>query len=284
MKKLLMALLLATSSVSGLAQNSPEGNGASKDFKLRGPMGVIQLPRKPVKAPRAIRALLPHDAHVRLLQPLELNPKDTLVVYDRPNPADANAFIEIRYPAVLVLRENHIVGRFSLKPRTDEDADWIFLEAGEIHLSGNKAGVALAFRSLGDGSASLFLVISPEGEKYRIILRKITTEGRLRADQAANLEFWDAGDGGECIWCNHPYRILQYRWEGSYLTPVRKTNSCQKLSPDKITDNPIELLTEPLDIEYANAQQERKQHKGICDPRDPTRNKPPRSAVAPRSS
>lgn len=268
--KLLIAVLI----LAGPQCLSQEQEGASKDFKLRGPMGVIQLPGPAVKAPKAIRALLPRDAEVRLLQRLNLNPRDTLVVYDRPAPGEGGDLIEIRYPAVLVLRQNHVVGRFSLKARATDDADWVFLEAGEVPLSGEKFGIALAFRSVGDGAGSLFWVISPEQEKYRIVLRKLIDQGRLRADQDANLEFWDAGGDGECIWCPHRYKILAYKWDGAHFTQVRKTTTCRKLSPDVMTDKPVELVGKPLDIEYTEAQQGRKQQKGNCDPRDPTRIKP----------
>ena len=274
--KLLMVVLI----LAGPQCLSQEQEGASKDFKLRGPMGVIQLPGPAVKAPKAIRALLPRDAEVRLLQRLNLNPRDTLVVYDRPEPGEAGDPIEIRYPVVLVLRQNHVVGRFSLKARATDDADWVFLEAGEVPLSGEKFGIALAFRSLGDGAGSLFLVISPEQVKYRIVLRKLIDQGRLRADQDANLEFWDAGDEGECIWCPHRYKILAYKWDGAHFTQVRKTTTCRKLSPDVMTDKPVELVGKPLDIEYTEPQQGRKQQKGNCDPRDPTRKKPVRSRKA----
>lgn len=248
--------------------------GSSEDFKLRGPMGVIQLPRRPVKAPKKVRAFLPPDAEVRLLQRLTLNHQDVLVVYDRPEPGEANDPIEIRYPGVLVLRENHIVGRFSLKARTNDDADWVFLEASEVPLSGPNAGIALAFRSVGDGSGSLFLVISPDQGRYRIILKKVATQGRLRADQDGNLELWDANDGGECIWCRHQYTVLAYQWDGSHFLQVRKTSSCRQLGPDAMTDKPIELITQPLDVQYAEAQQKSKNHRGTCDSRDPTRIRP----------
>ena len=138
------------------------GDGHSKDFKLTGPMGTIQLTRRPVKTPKAIRALLPRGAKVRLLQKLALQQQDTLVVYDVLDSASSNPIMDISYPAVRVIRGNQVAGRISLKRQTDDDPDWVFLEAGEIRLSSDLAGIALAFRSLGDGSASLFWVIAPQ--------------------------------------------------------------------------------------------------------------------------
>jgi hypothetical protein len=205
------------------------------------------------------------------LQKLALNPEDTLVIYEAHDAEHPHLLMDISYPAALVLRQNHVIGEFSLKPGKSDDPDWIFLEGGEIHLSGQKGGVALAFRSMGDGSASLFLVISPEGERYRTILRRITGEARLRADQEANLELWAAHFGDDCEWCRHQYTIFAYRWDGSHLLHIRKTVSCRKLDPDRMTDKPIELLNKSLDVEYAEAQQQRKLHKATCDLRDPTR-------------
>lgn len=274
--RLLMAVVMLLGSLC-LAQ---EQEGTSRDFKLRGPMGVVQLPRDSVNAPKAIRALLPHDAQVRLLQPLTLNPQDTLVVYDTPEPGEANDLLELGYPTVLVLRQKHVVGRLSLKARAQDDPDWVFLEAGEIHLAKEKAGVVLAFRSVGDGAGSLFLVMSPEGGKYQTVLKKLTAQGRLRADQDTNLELWDADERAECIWCPHPYNIVAYRWDRSHFSQLRKTTSCRKLSPDAMTDKPVELVGKPLDIEYTEAQQRSKNHRGTCDSRDPTREKPVRSRKA----
>ena len=255
------------------------GDGTSKDFKLSGPLGVIQFPRPPVKVPRTIRALLPRRAKVRLLQKLSFQPQDTLVVYDVSDPASSSPFMEILYPAVRIIRGNQAVGRVSLKRRTDDDPDWVFLEAGEIRLATELSGIALAFRSLGDGSASLYMVLSPKGQKYHTVLNRITGQGRLRADQEANLELWDANFGGECVWCNHRYSILSYRWNGSRLEQVRKTGSCRQINPDAMTDKPIEAVAHSLEGEYTHANESQRQepskkqsvHHRACDRRDPTR-------------
>lgn len=71
-RKLLLFMIVVVTAFFGQA-----GNGESRDFKLRGPMGIFQLPRRPVKAPKSIRGLLPYDAKVTLLQKLTLNPEDT---------------------------------------------------------------------------------------------------------------------------------------------------------------------------------------------------------------
>jgi len=244
------------------------GDGLSKDFKLSGPLGVFQLPRQSVRIPRTIRALLPHGAKVRLLQKLASQPEDTLVVYDNLDPAHPNPLIDIRYPGVLVLRSNHVIGRASLKRRTDDGPDWVFLEAGEIHVSPNLPGIALAFRSMGDGSVSLFLLLSPHGGQYRTILKKITGAGRLRADNEANLELWDANFGEECVWCDHHYSVFNYRWNGSRLVRVRKAVTCRTIEPGAMTDMPVETVNS-LNAEHADAESNRRKEQHLLQARVP---------------
>jgi len=247
------------------------GDGLSKDFKLSGPLGVFQLPRQSVRIPRTIRALLPHGAKVRLLQKLASHPEDTLVVYDTLDPAHPNPLIDIRYPGVLVLRSNHVIGRASLKRRTDDGPDWVFLEAGEIHVSPNLPGIALAFRSMGDGSVSLFLLLSPHGGQYRTMLKKITGAGRLRADNEANLELWDANFGEECVWCDHRYSVFNYRWNGSRLVRVRNTITCRTIDPGVMTDKPIEAVQQSLDAEYAESERKRRREQRLLHATFPVR-------------
>ena len=238
------------------------GDGISKDFKLSGPLGVFQLPRRPVKAPKTIRALLPRGAKVRLLQNLTLSPADVLVVYDSLDADSSSSFMDIRYPVVLVVRANHLVERISVRRRTNDDPDWAFLEAGEVRLSSDLGAIALAFRSMGDGSASLYLVIAPQGQKYHTVLNKITGQGRLRADDEGNLELWDANFGEECVWCDHGYTILTYRWRGLHLARVRKAGTCRTIDPDAMTDKPIEAL-KSLNAEYEKAERERMQEQHL---------------------
>jgi len=111
------------------------------------------------------------------------------------------------------------------------------------------------------------------------VLKKLIGQGRLRADQDANLELWDADDRGECIWCSHPYSILTYRWNGSRLAQVRRAVSCRKIDPNAMTDEPIEGAAHSLEVEHADADESRQRelskrhvaHRQNCDPRDPTR-------------
>lgn len=238
------------------------GDGISKDFKLSGPLGVFQLPRRPVKASKTIRALLPRGAKVRLLQNLTLNPADFLVVYDSLDTGSSSPFMDIRYPAVLIVRANHVVERVSLRRRTNDDPDWVFLEAGEVRLLADLGAIALAFRSMGDGSASLYLVIAPQGQNYHIVLNKIAGQGRLRADREGNLELWDANFGEECVWCNHDYTIFTYRWRGLHLARVRKAATCRTIDPDAMTDKPIEAV-ESLKGEYEKSERERMQEQHL---------------------
>lgn len=245
------------------------GDGASKNYKLSGSMGVIQLPRRPVKAPRTIRALLPRVAKVRLLQKLSFQPQDTLVVYDVLDSDRSNPIMDIRYPAVQVIRENHVVARVSLKRRTDGPPDWVFLEAGEIRLSPDLAGIALAFRSMGDGSVSLYLVLSPQGDKYHAVLNKITGEGRLRADQQGTIELWDANFGNECEWCDHRYTVVTYKWNGFRLAQVHKIATCRMIDPNPMTDKPIEAVQQSLDAEYAESERKRSQEQRFLRARLP---------------
>lgn len=264
---ILMSTVVFSGHLRGQTKDSSQlpitgGDGISKDFKLSGPFGVFQLPRRPVKTPKTIRALLPRGARVRLLQNLTLNPADFLVVYDSLDTDRSSSFMDIRYPVVLIVRANHVVERVSLRRPTNDGPDWVFLEAGEVRLLADLGAIALAFRSMGDGSASLYLVIAPQGQNYHIVLNKIAGQGRLRADDEGNLELWDANFGKECVWCDHVYTILTYRWRGLHLARVRKAATCRPIDPDAMTDKPIEAV-KSLNSEYEKAERERMQEQHL---------------------
>jgi len=250
----IVAALACGQTGSSAQQPIMGGDGVSNHLKARGLMGVFQLPRRPVGVPRSIRALLPHAATVRLLQRLTLSPTDTLVVYDTPDSESSDSFFDDRYPAFLVLRAGHPIGRFAPERQRDDSAGWVFLEAGELHISPEKSGVVLAFRSVGDGSGSLFLVVSPDQQEYRIVLRRTTDQARLRIDAEGILEFWDANEGDECVWCDHHYKVLAYKWDGLHFARKRMATSCRKINPDAITDEPIEAVSQPLNAEYLQAE------------------------------
>ena len=147
----------------------------------------------------------------------------------------------------MVLRANRIVARFKVRKLFTTDADWVFLSESEFRLSQDRSAVAFAFRALGDGAGSLYLVLSSSHGKYQILMNREAGQARLRVlDADGNLEIWEATYGDECVWCRHRYMIARYRWNGSSLIRVSKRLSRGKPRPAVIAGRPLVIAQAPV--------------------------------------
>jgi hypothetical protein len=222
--------------------------GSAQQLQV-GPMGFMQEAQPSLKVPKGVRAHLPRGAEVKLFQASQFNPEDTLVVYEsraRAGLEEVFPFLHITYPTVVVLRANRIVARFKVRKPFTTDADWVFLSGGEFRLSQDRSAVAFAFRALGDGAGSMYLVLSSSHGKYQVLMNHEAGQARLRVlDGDGNLEIWEATYGDECVWCRHRYMIARYRWNGSSLVRASRRLSRGKPRPAVIAGRPLVMPQAP---------------------------------------
>jgi hypothetical protein len=226
--------LISWLSVPGSAQQLPVG-----------PMGLLQAPQPALKVPKALRAVLPHEAQVRLLQTSQLNPADTFVVYESlVHPIFP--FFPLEYPTVAVLRGKRTIARFQIRKPFTVDADWVFLSGSEVRLSPKRSAAVFTFRALGDGCGNFFLALSANHGKYEIAMSRIAAQASLKVlDKNGTLELWEATFGDECIWCRHRYKISKYRWTGTAFVRTGSRRSRGKLDPSIVAAKPLVIPQTP---------------------------------------
>lgn len=113
-------------------------------------------------------------------------------------------------------------------------------------MGGTIAGLAAAFRSAGDGSGSLFVMLTRLGSQWRIGLIKRVSQGQLRvAARSWKVELLSAisDTESECTWCPHKYESETFVLDkaGGFVSSGRRVLR-EAMQPQKIA--PFPLLTD----------------------------------------
>ena len=114
--------------------------------------------------------------------------------------------------------------------------------AAEFQLDGSKNAFVSAYRNIGDGSGTIFLLVVPNGTGYALAMNRATVEGRFKVMPDRTIEIWDAEDR-ECVWCPHQYKVSKMKWQSGSLATVNVHTTKHKISPYLISDSPIVIAS-----------------------------------------
>jgi hypothetical protein len=201
-----------------------------------GPLGVVITPHPAVEVSEEIRAVLPKGSIVRLTQQTHMAFEGELVVlYDASGefPPD---------PHLAVVRNGHAIANFSLATLFGKDnpgPSWELFAASEFRLLQERNVFIAAYRNIGDGSGTVFVLLSEQDGHYTIAWKRAVSQGRFKVLQNGKMELWEAQDEGACVWCPHPYKVTTLRWSAGRLAKIGRFTTKSSLDPSPIADDPI---------------------------------------------
>ena len=201
------------------------------------PLGALIAPASKLRVSRQLRSILPANAVVRLAKDTHIlgdveqvpdvivahteHPCKTEVYNFLAVPHDANVRTRLKLIAGLIHHTYTLFGSMDLRDVTGENA------------------FVTAFRNIGDGAGTIFLVVASHDDKYLLALKALTTQGRFKVLPGGQVELWDADDGGECVWCPHVYTATTLIWKSGKLVRIRSHHTKHKIDPAQMANVPI---------------------------------------------
>jgi hypothetical protein len=205
------------------------------------PLGIQVHPAEEIKVPDEIRKAIPANMVVRWMQQTHLSAEGEIaVIYDTGDQFEPEAHFAF-------IRNGTQIGDFRLAEALlnqgeslDDFADNIALsQAAEIPLQANRMGLLAAFRNIGDGAATIFVLISETDGKYCFAWHEWTSQAQFRIRSRGAFQIWNSKDGDNCVWCTHHYEVTNYLWKNETLVKLSNHATKHALSPYQFSENPI---------------------------------------------
>jgi hypothetical protein len=203
-----------------------------------GPMGVLVSPPKRLQVPSEIRSAIPTKSVVRLIQPTRLTSDgETVVIYDRGSQFEPHAHIA-------VIKNHRRVADFSLVKlfaKQEVGDTYALFQGAQLNLDVNRMGFIAAFRNIGDGAGTIFVLITGSGEQFAVAWQERASEAQFQVRPGDAFQLWNADEGDDCVWCPHHYEVTNYIWKNEVLRKISSFNTKQALSPYLFSEKPILL-------------------------------------------
>jgi len=227
MKRLSFILMLLAIVSPGWAQQA-----------IMTPMGVLVTPGSPLQVSKELRSVLPKNAAVRLVQPTTMaEDGEEVVIYETGNRIEPS-------PHLAVVKNGARAADFSLAGLFQQDGagdDYTLFKASEFEWGEKKKAFIAAFRSIGDGSGTIFVLLTERDHRYVAAWKKETTQGRFKALRNGQLQVYDADGEGQCVWCPQHYKVSTFEWKDGRPAIVSRFTTKHALDPVSISDNPIAI-------------------------------------------
>jgi hypothetical protein len=204
---------------------------------IKTPLGVVIKPPHAVRVSRQLRSLLPKGATVRLVQPttMEANKSEEIVVYERGGEYDPRSHVAI-------VQNGRRLVDFSLTRLFQQGESYAFFQASEFQIPDNAKAFVAAFRSIGDGAGTVFVLLTGNDGHYQI-WKRATVQGRFKVLRSGKIQLWDAGDAPEgepgCVWCPRYYNVGTYGWANRTLSKIGHYRTKHALDPEAVSDQAI---------------------------------------------
>lgn len=212
------------------AANSGFGQGSTAS-----PMGVLIRPAKKVSIPAELRSAVPEKSTVRLIESVRLsNGDETVIIYDRGNQFEPHAHIA-------VAKNGKRVADFSLIKLFQKEGvgdTYAFFQAVQFTTPDNRSVFIAAFRNIGDGAGTLFVLLTEKDGQYAVAWRKWASQAQLRV-RRGEVQLWASDEGDDCVWCPHHYEVSNFVWKEGGLSKVSHYETKRPLSPSQFSEKPI---------------------------------------------
>jgi hypothetical protein len=202
-----------------------------------GPLGVLISPPKKLQVPSSIRSAIPAKAVVRLIQPTQLTSDgEIVIIYDLGDEYEPNTHIA-------VIKNHSRLADFGLVKLFGEAIGdtYALFQSAQLSLSPSRSGFIAAFRNIGDGAGTLFVLITENGGKYVVAWQKGATQAQFQVHPGGTFQFWDSHGDGDCVWCPSHYEVTNFAWKNDALAKVSSFATKHALSPYQFSERPILL-------------------------------------------
>ena len=188
------------------------------------PLGVLVRPSQPIQVPANLRAQIPKNAKVRLDASTHLaHGGETTLVYDLG---------EFGTDAHIALFQN---GKRVADLHPEDAEDYIFIQAAESQEPDGQHVLIFAFQSLGDGSGTMFALITEKDGNYRIAWTQETEQGSFKEIGGGKVELWNGKGDGSCVWCDEHYTVTTYVWSNGTLHAIEHHLAPRAMSPYQVS-------------------------------------------------
>jgi hypothetical protein len=114
----------------------------------------------------------------------------------------------------------------------------------------NEFVIGFAFTLGVDGAETFFLLMGPEGKKYKEISTLEGAQAQLRfsTGRLGYVELWQANGQAsknpdeQCVWCRQYYKISRYSLSETELKQVGVSKSKQPYSPELFSEAPFKEM------------------------------------------
>ncbi len=200
------------------------------------PLGVLITPHREIQVSKELRSVLPRTAKVRLVQQTKMAVDgEQVIVYDMGDQYEPHAHFA-------VVKNGQRTADFSLTKLFEEDgigdSDELF-SALQFQSADNKNVFVAAFRSIGDGSGTRFVVLTERDARYQVAWKDGATQGRFKVLRTGRIELWDATGEGTCVWCPQRYDVTTLEWKDGGLSRISRSTTKDALDPGPISAMPI---------------------------------------------
>jgi hypothetical protein len=207
----------------------------------KSPLGVLITPPHAVRVSQELRAALPKNVTVRLLQQTTLGDQgEEVVVYERGDRYEPHSH-------VAVIKGGRRIADFSLTTlfkRYDIGDTYAFFQASEFRRANGQNAFVSAFRNVGDGSGTLFVIVTKSADNYET-WKQATTQDRFKILRNGDIQVWDAGDVPEgeidCVWCPRYYKVRTFHWLKGSPTSTTLFRTRRTIDPQSFADKAIEV-------------------------------------------
>jgi hypothetical protein len=192
------------------------------------PMGVVVTPGSPLQVSKELQSVLPKNAMIRLAQPTKMaDDGEEVVIYETNNPIEPS-------PHLAVVKNGSRTADFSLANLFLQDGagdNYTLFKASEFEWVNKKKAFLAAFRSIGDGSGTIFVLLTERDHRYVAAWKKETTQGRVEVLRNGQLQVWDADGDGQCVWCPQHYKVSTFEWKDGKPAIVGRYTTSHALDP-----------------------------------------------------
>lgn len=200
------------------------------------PLGVLITPPHRVAVSDALRFALPTKAVVRLVQSTSLAPDgETIVIYETGNKFEPHSHLA-------VIKERRLVADFSLAKLFEKQEvgdTYALFAASQLRSPDSGNAFAAAFRNIGNGAGTLFVLVANTKGRYHVIWQHVASQGRLAVKRDGKFQLWDALIGDNCTWCDHQYEVTTFAWKGAGLSKLSHWVTKNAMNPGPISNRPI---------------------------------------------
>ena len=200
--------------------------------------GAVVSPHAPIQVSADMRALLPKDAIVRLVEQTKMaGAGETVAAYDVGNDLKPD-------PYLIVVKDEKVADTFRLATifgKKDPGPGWVLFKASAFQLPRGKNMFVAAYRNIGDGAATVFVLLAEQGGDYKIFWDKLVAQGRFEVLQDGRMQVWGATKDGACVWCPHIYKVIALEWKDGRVANVGRFETKRLLDPVPIADDPITI-------------------------------------------